>query len=67
MSVAKVIEINASSKKGVEDAVQHGLHKAAESVKKIKGAWVNEIKVVTADDGTITDWRVNMKVNFIVD
>ncbi|MEO7067849.1 MAG: dodecin family protein [Rhodanobacter sp.] len=67
MSVAKVIEINASSKKSVEDAVQHGLHKAAESVKKIKGAWINEIKVVTADDGTITDWRVNMKVNFIVD
>ena len=67
MSVAKVIEINASSKKGMEDAVQHGLHKAAESVKKIKGAWVNEIKVVTADDGTISEWRVNMKVNFIVD
>jgi flavin-binding protein dodecin len=67
MSVAKVIEINASSSKGVEDAVQHGLKKAAESVKNIKGAWVNEIKVVTNDDGTVTEWRVNMKVNFVVD
>ena len=67
MTVAKVIEINASSKKGIEDAVQHGLHKAAESVKKIKGAWINEIKVVTADDGTITEWRVNLKINFVVD
>lgn len=67
MSVAKVIEINASSNKGLEGAVQHGLSKAAESVKKIKGAWVNEIKVVTSDDGTITEWRVNMKINFIVD
>jgi len=44
MSVAKVIEINASSSKGVEDAVQHGLSKAAESVKNIKGAWINEIQ-----------------------
>ena len=35
MSVAKVIEINASSSIGVEDAVQHGLSKAAESVKHI--------------------------------
>ena len=67
MSVAKVIEINASSAKSMEDAVQHGLRKAAESVKNIKGAWVNEIKVVTKDDGTITEWRVNLKISFVVD
>lgn len=66
MSVAKVIELNASSVKSVEDAVQHGLHKCAESVKNIKGAWVNELKVVTADDGTVLEWRVNLKVSFIV-
>ena len=42
MSVAKVIEINAASTKSMEAAVQHGLHKAAESVQKIKGAWVNK-------------------------
>lgn len=29
-------------------------------------AWANEIKVVTNDDGTVMEWRVNMKVNFIV-
>lgn len=67
LSVAKVIEINASSGKGIEDAVQHGLSKASVSVKKIKGAWVNEIKVVTGDDSRITEWRVNMKVSFVVD
>jgi len=47
--------------------VKHGLKKAGESVKNIKGAWVNEIKVMTKDDGTVAEWRVNMKVNFIVD
>lgn len=67
MSVAKVIEINASSSKGMEDAVKYGLKKAGESVKNIKGAWINEIKVVTKDDGTVAEWRVNMKVNFVVD
>ncbi|WP_222565083.1 dodecin family protein [Novilysobacter antarcticus] len=66
MSVAKVIELNAASDKSMEDAVQRGLKKAAESVKNIKGAWVNEIKVVTDDAGNINEWRVNMKVNFIV-
>lgn len=66
MSIAKVIELNAASEKSMEDAVQQGLKKAAESVKRIKGAWVNEVKVVTDDVGNITEWRVNMKVNFIV-
>ncbi len=66
MSIAKVIELNAASEKSMEDAVQRGLKKAAESVKNIKGAWVNEVKVITDDAGNITEWRVNMKVNFIV-
>ena len=42
MSVAKIIELNASSASSIEDAVKHGLKKCAESVKHIKGAWVNE-------------------------
>ena len=67
MSVAKIIELNAASKTSMEDAVKHGLKKCAESVKNIKGAWVNDIKVITSADGTITEWRVNMRINFIVD
>lgn len=63
-TVAKVIEISSSSKKSIEDAVQSGLKKAAKSLKNINGAWVNDIKVVTGDDGSITEWRVNMKVTF---
>ena len=66
MSVAKVIEINCASKTGVEEAVKAGLKKCAETVKNIQGAWVNEIKVVTNGDGSITEWRVNLKVTFLV-
>ncbi|HTA63921.1 MAG TPA: dodecin family protein [Xanthomonadaceae bacterium] len=66
MSVAKVIELTSSSPKGIEDAVQSGLRKCAESVKNIKGAWVNDIKVVTDSEGGVTEWRVNLRVTFIV-
>ena len=66
MSVAKIIEVNASSNVGVEDAVKAGLKKTAESVKGIKGAWVNEVTVVTDDGGNITEWRVNMRISFVV-
>lgn len=66
-TVTKVIEVSSSSTKNMEDAVQSGLKKVAKSVKNIKGAWVNEIKVVTHDDGAIAEWRVNMRVSFVVD
>lgn len=64
MSVAKVIEISSSSTKGIEEAVKDGLKRASKSVKQIRGAWVNDIKVVTDGSGKVTEWRVNMRVNF---
>jgi flavin-binding protein dodecin len=66
MSVAKIIEVNASSKTSMEDAVKVGLKKTSETVKNIKGAWVNEIKVVTDDGGNVTEWRVNLRISFVV-
>lgn len=67
MSVAKVIEVFASSNTSVEDAVRSGLKKTAETVKNIKGAWVNEIKVTTDDAGEIAEWRVNLRITFVVE
>ena len=66
MSVAKIVELNASSKTSMEDAVKTGLKKAGETIKNIKGAWVNEIKVVTDDNGNVQEWRVNLRVTFVV-
>ena len=66
-TVTKVIEVSSSSAKSVEDAVQTGLKKVAGTVKGIKGAWVNEIKCVTDDAGNITEWRVNLRVTFLVE
>ncbi len=67
MSVTKVIELNASSTNGIEDAVKQGLKKASSTVKNIRGVWVNEIKAATDDNGGIKEWRVNMRINFVVD
>lgn len=67
MSVTKVVELSSSSTQGIEDAVRQGLAKASRTVKNIKGAWVNEIKCSTNDDGSIAEWRVNMRINFLVE
>ncbi|MEP6938990.1 MAG: dodecin family protein [Rudaea sp.] len=67
MTVAKIIEISSSSSKGIEDAVKDGLKRASKSIKNIRGAWVNDIKVVTDAGGKVTEWRVNMRINFVLD
>jgi len=67
MSVSKVIELSSSSANGIEDAVQKGLKKVSQTVKNIKSAWVNEIRAITGEDGSVIEWRVNMRINFIVD
>ena len=66
MSVAKIIEVNAASPTNMEDAVKKGLAKTAETVKGIQGAWVNEIKVVTDEEGNVQEWRVNLRITFVV-
>jgi flavin-binding protein dodecin len=66
MSIAKVIEISSSSTKGIEDAVRDGLKRASKTINNIKGAWINDIKVITDDSGKVTEWRVNMRINFVL-
>ena len=65
MSVAKVTEITASSKKSFEDAIQNGIKRAGKTLQNIQGAWVQEQSVVVKDD-KITEYRVNMKVTFVL-
>jgi dodecin len=66
MSVAKVIEIISSSKLSFDDAVKHGLAKASETIKGISGAWVKDQRVV-ADNGKVVEYRVVMKVTFVLE
>lgn len=66
MSVAKVIEISAQSSEGFEDAIRQGIAKAGETVRNIQGAWVKE-QSVAIDNGSITGYRVDLKVTFILE
>lgn len=65
MSVARVTELTASSSKSFEDAIQNGISRANETLDNIEGAWVQDLKV-TCKDGKIDDYRVNMKVTFVL-
>ena len=65
MSVARVTEITASSKKSFDDALKVGIDRATKTLKNVEGAWIQDQKVVIKG-GKIVQYRVNMKVTFIL-
>jgi dodecin len=65
MSIARVTEITAASNTGLEDAIRNGIARADKTLEKIEGAWVQQI-TLKCEDGEIKEWRVNMKVTFLL-
>jgi dodecin len=65
MSVAKVIELTSASPASIEDAIVQGVAKASDTLERVEGVWVQEIKAVV-QDGKISEWRVNLKLTFVL-
>ena len=66
MSVARVTEITSSSPTSFVDAVERGVERASKTLKNVKGAWVQD-QTVTVENGRIAEYRVNMKVTFVLE
>ena len=66
MSVAKVIELTATSNNSFEDAIQQGVARATKTLKNVQGAWIKE-QQVNIENGRISGYRVNMMVTFVLD
>lgn len=65
MSIAKVTEIICASDKSFDDAIKKGIKRANKTLKNVKGAWVQDQQIV-CDDGQITEYRVNLKLTFVL-
>ncbi|TVT45345.1 MAG: dodecin domain-containing protein [Denitromonas halophila] len=65
MSVARVTEVIAESKKSFDDAMQSGIARANKTLKNVSGAWIQDQKLVI-EKGKIKAYRVTMKVTFVL-
>ena len=65
MSVAKITEISATSVKSFDDAIENGIERANKTLDNITGAWIQDMKV-DVEGGKISNYRVNMKVTFVL-
>jgi hypothetical protein len=65
MSVARVTEIISASDQSFEHAVREGVERANQTLENIKEAWIASQKVVV-ESGKIVEYRVTLKVTFVL-
>ncbi len=65
MAIVKVIEVIASSERGIEDAIQQAVTEVSKTIRDIDSVYVKDMKV-HVKDGKITSYGVICKVSFRV-
>jgi flavin-binding protein dodecin len=66
MAVARVTEITSASEKSFDDALRIGIARANKTLKNVRGAWVKQQKVTIDKKGKISEYRVTLKVTFVL-
>jgi len=66
MSIARITEIKASSPVSFDDAIKTGLARASKTLDNVRSAWISSQEVLLNGKGNITEYRVLMKVTFIL-
>ncbi len=66
MAVARVAEIIASSPEGFREAVEEGVERASKTIRNLTGLEVIR-KTVKVEKGLIIEYRVEMKVIFLLE
>ncbi len=66
MPIVKVIEVIASSEKGIEDAIQTAVTEASKTIHNIDSVYVKDIKV-HVKDAKVISYGVICKISFRLD
>jgi flavin-binding protein dodecin len=66
MPIVKVIEVIASSAKGIDDAISNAVTEASKTIHNIDSVFVKDIKV-HVKDGKVSTYGVICKISFRLD
>jgi dodecin len=66
MSMVKVIELSSESPESWEDATRQAVERASRTIRNIRSVWVKECEAVV-DGNNVSQFRVNLKVSFLLD
>jgi dodecin len=65
-SVARVVEISATSDTSFENAIMVAIERANQTLRNITSAWVKEQRI-TIEGGVITSYLVHLLVTFVLE
>lgn len=65
MSVARVTEVIARSKKSFDDALEQGVKRAHKSLKNVRSVWIHD-QSVDIEKGRIVGYKLSLKVTFVL-
>jgi flavin-binding protein dodecin len=65
-TVARVIELSATSEESFEDAINQGVKRATSTLRNVESAWIKDMNVMI-ENGEIAAHKVNMAVTFVLE
>ena len=66
MSIARVVELSATSNQSFEDAINQGISRATKTLRNVRSAWIKE-QEVNIQNGRASEYKVSLQVTFILD
>lgn len=67
MAIARITEIKASSAVSFDDAIKAGIARTQKTLTNVRSAWIENQEIMLDEKGQITEYRVQMKVTFILE
>ena len=65
-TIARVIELSATSEESFEDAINQGVERAIGTLRNVEGAWIKDMNVLI-ENNEIAAYKVNMAVTFVLE
>ncbi len=65
-SVARVIELSATSEESFEDAINQGIQRATSTLRNVESAWIKDMNVLI-ENNEVKAYKVNMAISFVLD
>ena len=67
MSISRKTEIISSSALSFDDAMKKGIARAKKILRDTKSTWIENQEVLLDNKGKISEYRVQMKITFLLD
>ena len=65
-TVARVIELSATSEESFEDAIDQGVERATSTLRNVESAWIKDMNVLI-ENNEVAAYKVNMAITFVLE